>query len=265
MKPSFSRAFALALLAGGLALPATVLSLLATSSSPVAAHTESDLVAVPAGSEATVTLRPTHGSDGSPTVEVAIRAPVANATAGDVAGWTATAAPDGAGRTVLTWTGGSLAANAKGAFPVTFPTPNTPGVLLTFPAVQSCANGAELAWISGDPAADNPAPRLLILPAGSEPAATIDDVALDAPGRDQLVAIVDVDNPAGTTTTVAPPITAPPTTAAPATTSQTTTPPDDAGGDDGDDDGDGALPIALGVVVVAAAGGGLVAWRRRQG
>ena len=52
---------------------------------------------------------------------------------------------------------------------------------------------------------------MLVLPAGSEPAATIDDVPLDAPGREQLVAIVDVDNPQATPTTTS----APTTTAAP--------------------------------------------------
>jgi uncharacterized protein YcnI len=234
------------------------------------AHTEVDLVAVPAGSDATVTLRPTHGCDGRPTVEVAIRAPVPAATAGEVDGWTATATSDGAGRTVLTWTGGSLPATATGAFPVTFTAPDTPGALLTFPAVQRCDDGAELAWISGDPGADNPAPRLLILPAGSDPAATIDDVAPDAPGRDQLVAIVDVDNPNATTT--APPTTAPDTSvAAPSTTAVDTGPEDSTdgdGGDDSDDGGDsssGALPIAFGAVAVVAAGGAFVLWRQRRG
>ena len=53
-----------------------------------------------------------------------------------------------------------------------------------------------------------------MLPAGSEPATTIDDVALDVPGRDRLVAVIDVDNPNETTTT----------TAAPTTVAATTTP-----------------------------------------
>jgi uncharacterized protein YcnI len=251
-----------ALVAGGLALSAV-------PSAPATAHTEVDLVAVPAGSDATVTLRPTHGCDDSPTVEVAIRAPVPGATAGAVDGWTATATPDGTGRTVLTWTDGSLPATATGAFPVTFTAPDTPGTLLTFPAVQRCDNGAELAWISGDPAAENPAPRLLILPAGSEPAATIDDVAPDAPGRDQLVAIVDVDNPNATTT--APPTTAAdPSVVAPSTAPEDAAPEDAAGdgsGDDSDDDdsSSGALPIVFGAVAVLAAGGAFVLWRQRRG
>ncbi|NLD76442.1 MAG: DUF1775 domain-containing protein [Acidimicrobiales bacterium] len=161
-----------------------------------AAHTESDLVAVAAGDHATLTLKPTHGCEGSPTVEVAIQAPVVGATAVDVDGWTATSTDDAAaGTTVLEWTGGSLPADAEGAFPVEFTVPDTVGELLLFPAVQVCENGQEMAWIDGDPEGETPAPRILVLEAGSPSAATIDDVPADAPGRDQLTAIVDVDNP----------------------------------------------------------------------
>ena len=197
------------------------------------AHTESDLVAVPAGSEATVTLKPTHGCAGSPTVKVRIRAEVPGATAGPVDGWTATATPDGEGRTVLEWTGGSLPADATGAFPVHFTAPDAPGELLLFPAIQTCANGEDYAWIQGDPNGEYPAPRLLILPADARPAATFDDVPPDAPGRDQLVAIVDVDNPGATT----PPETTtdqPPTTEAGESTATTAASAAAATGDDGD-------------------------------
>ncbi|MET0460747.1 MAG: DUF1775 domain-containing protein, partial [Ilumatobacteraceae bacterium] len=183
-----------------------------------AAHTGSDVVAVPAGAEATVTLEPTHGCGESPTVAVRIRAPFPDAVAEDVEGWTATATPDGAGNTVLEWTGGLLPTDEEGAFPVEFVAPDAPGTLLTFPAIQVCADGAELAWISGDPNDEFPAPRVLVLPAGSEAAATIDDVPLDAPGRDQLVNIVDVDNPQATPSTTPPTTTPPPPTSAPAPT-----------------------------------------------
>ena len=170
-------------------------------SSAASAHTEPDHVAVPAGAEATVSLKPAHGCGESPTVAVSIRAPVAGAEAGVVDGWTATATPDDEGRTVLEWTGGTLPADEEGAFPVTFTAPETVGELLTFPSIQRCENGEELAWISGDPADEFPAPRVLVLPPGSAPAATIDDVPADAPGREQLTAVVDIDNPDATTTT----------------------------------------------------------------
>jgi periplasmic copper chaperone A len=254
----------------------------ATAGGSVLAHTETDLVAVPAGSEAVASLRPTHGCNGSPTVTVRIQAPLEGAVAEPVDGWQESASPDGAGNTVLEWSGGVLPADTTGAFPVSFNVPDEPRTLLVFPAVQRCEDGQELAWINGDPAADYPAPRVLVLPVGSEPAASIDDVPLDAPGRDQLVAIVDVDAPTTTiTTTPIPATTQPPATTAVAPT--TTAPPDgvvtttartevtsapsttiaEPGGDDDDDDGAPVVFVAVLVAVLAAATA-VVAIRRRR-
>lgn len=220
---------------------------------PAAAHTDSDYVAVPTGAQATVKLKPTHGCGESPTVRVSIRAPLPGAVAGAVGGWTATAGTteaDGEGRTVLEWAGGSLPSHETGEFPVTFTAAGEPGDLLIFPAVQVCANGEELAWIEGDPGGEFPAPRLLLLAAGSEPAETIEDVPLDAPGRDQLVAIIDVDDPSSDTTT---------TTAATRSDEATAPPVEDA-----DDDSASAL-VALGIAALAVlAGGGVLMARRRK-
>lgn len=231
--------------------------------SPVAAHTDTDLVAVAAGDDATLTLEPTHGCDGSPTVEVAIQAPVIGAVAGEVDGWTATSTDDPAsGTTVLEWTGGSLPDDATGAFPVMFAVPDDVGQLLVFPSVQVCENGEELSWIDGDPDGEYPAPRVLVLAAGSEPATSIDDVPADAPGRDQLTAVVDVDNPRATTTVPGETGTTDPAADDPATD------PDEAPSDmtisaapvdaavdgaDEDDDDSSALPIVVGGVVLVAA------------
>ena len=205
------------------------------ASSSASAHTDTDLVAVPAGEDATVTFRPQHGCGDSPTIAVSVRVPVPGAEAEDVDGWSVSTTQDDQGRSVVEWTGGSLPPDQAGAFPIEFVAPDSVGELLTFPAVQTCANGEELAWISGDPATEFPAPRLLILAPGSEPAATIDDVPLDAPGREQITAVIDVDNPAATTqpsaptsaapAPIAPATTAPATTAAPATTGPATTGP----------------------------------------
>ena len=244
-------------------------------------------MAVPAGSQSTVTLKPTHGCGDSPTVQVRIRAPMEGAVAEPVEGWTASSTPDGAGNTVLEWAGGPLPADTDGAFPVSFLAPDAPGLLLTFPAIQVCASGEELAWIDGDPQGEYPAPRVLVLPAGYEPAATIDDVPLDAPGRQQLVEVVDVDNPQAPTTSAPPaPTTAAPTTAPPAPTTVATTaaaPTTDDGVDDdrpapsttagstttvsADDEGSGGSTaiVAAGVVgVVAASGAGAVMVTRRR-
>ncbi len=236
---------------------------------PASAHTEADVVAVPAGREATVSLRPTHGCGDSPTIAVAVRAPVEGATAKAVDGWTATATDDGEGNTVVEWTGGVLPVDQTGAFPVTFTAPDQPGLLMLFPSVQTCEDGSELSWISGDPADEFPAPRVLVLPADQESATSVDQVSPDAPGRDQLTEIVDVDNPEGaepstettvpdeTATTVAD--TVPDTTAAPSTTAPA--PSDDgaiqADDDSSDDDSSNTgRNIAIAVVVVAILGGG---------
>jgi MYXO-CTERM domain-containing protein len=220
---------------------------------PAAAHTDSDVVAVPAGAPAEVTLKPTHGCGDSATIKVSTRVPVAGATAGEVDGWTATVALDDAGRTVIEWSGGPLLSDETGAFPVQFTAPDDVGELLLFPFLQECENGESLSWINGDPASDNPAPRLLILPAGSEPAPTIDDVPADAPGREQLTQVVDVDNPrepASTTTT----------NTASSGTSPTTI--EDAADDE---EGDPPWPaIVIGAVVALGLGGLGVHRLRRQ-
>ena len=254
--------------------PAVLLATLVVAlglTAPASAHTEADVVAVPAGREATVSLKPTHGCGDSPTIAVAVRAPVEGATAKTVDGWTATATADGEGNTVVEWTGGVLPVDQTGTFPVTFTAPDQPGLLMLFPSVQTCEDGSELSWISGDPADEFPAPRVLVLPADQDSATSVDQVAPDAPGRDQLTDIVDVDNPSvedpptettvpdETATTVAD--TGSDTTVGPSTTD--TTPSDDdvvARSDDDssdDDSSDTGRNIAIAVVVVALLGGGV--------
>lgn len=268
---------------------------------PASAHTEAEYVAVPAGDEVTVHFAPTHGCSGSPTTGVSVRVPAPGAAAGEVDGFTATAEADGE-RTVLRWTGGSIPADEEGEFPITFTVPDRVGELLLFPTVQTCAEG-EIAWIDGDPEGEYPAVRILVLAAGSEAARSIDDVPADAPGRDQLTAIVDVDNPTASTTqppaTTAPvassavppattaavvttgaPVTTEPdattiagaptttlaagaTTAAPATTAAAT-PTTEVDEDDGSG---AATAVFIGVIVVVVLGAGagvLIARRNRE-
>jgi uncharacterized protein YcnI len=169
-----------------------VASVLAVGTAPASAHTDSDVVAVAGGTQATVSFEPAHGCGSSPTVGVSIRVPVRGATPGEVPGWTATAVDDEDGA-VLEWRGGVLPSDQPGRFPVTLPVPDEPGQLLLLPSIQTCEDGQELAWLDPSPTGQRPAPRLLILAPGSPPAATIDQVPANAPGRDQLIEIVDGD------------------------------------------------------------------------
>jgi periplasmic copper chaperone A len=210
---------------------------------------------VAAGSTATVTFEPEHGCGDSPTVDMKIQSPVAGATALDKQGWTATSTADADGNTVLEWSGGSQPADEAGAFQVRFTVPDAVGTLLAFPAVQTCENGAQETWIETDPGAEQPAPQLLVLAAGSQPAATIDDVPEDAPGRDQLasLAAADDDEDAAATTTVA---------GAPASTAATATAAASSGGG-GSSTGWIVAAVIAAVVIVGAVVAVIV--RRRGG
>ena len=201
---------------------------LAIAPAVASGHTEASAIAVPAGEEAAVAFAPEHGCGESPTIGIRIQAPVPDARAEAVEGWTATATPDGAGNTVLEWTGGLLPADQEGSFPVELLVPDAVGTLLAFPAIQRCENGEELAWIGTAPGDEYPAPQVLVLPPGSEPAATLDDVPADAPGRDLLVALLTNaapdDDPSAPTSVVTPTTPAPATATTPTTAAPTTTP-----------------------------------------
>jgi uncharacterized protein YcnI len=225
-------------------------AVLMLSGAIASAHTEPDVIAIAAGGDATVVLKPNHGCGDSPSTKVSTRVPVSGARGGQVNGWVVTQSEDGEGRTVIDWTGGSLPSDQTGAFPIEFTAPATPGTILTFPFVQECANGEDLAWIDGDPAGEYPAPRLLILPPGSEAATTIDDVPVGVPGRDQLVAILDVDGVASSTTS---------TTAPESSTTVSSVARDKAA----DEDESSSLPLVVGGAGLVAVVISAMAWRRR--
>jgi hypothetical protein len=150
-----------------------------------------------------------------------VQSPVAGSTAVERDGWTATSMPQADGTTVLQWSGGSQPADEEGAFQVRFPVPDAVGTLLVFPAVQQCENGEQEAWIETGPDAESPAPQLLVLPAGAEPAVTLDDVPADAPGRDLLVAALSGEAANDDAAGGAAPATPEPTTTAAAATTTT--------------------------------------------
>lgn len=223
--------------------------------SPASAHADADAVAAATGSTITINFRPNHGCGPSPTVEVAIQVPVAGATAGPVDGWQESSTPSGDDKTVLEWTGGSLPTTETGSFPVTLTLPDTVGKMVTFPAVQVCENDEELSWLNGDPESDYPVPRILVLPAGTATAFTVDEVPANAPGRDLLNAVIDT-----TTTTTTPATSSPTDTTAESESTASTlvlTPPESTS--TSVDEGFNMEPLVVAAIaIVVTVGGGLL-------
>lgn len=133
---------------------------------PAFAHAEPQVAELPAGSTQMIPFEVSHGCDGSPTVQVALRVPagVTSVSAPDKPGWSSTIAAD-----TVTWTGGPLPADDPDTFPVTVTLPETPGVELVWPLVQTCEHG-QLAWIeTGDGELEYPAPVIRLGPPETSP------------------------------------------------------------------------------------------------
>ncbi len=106
----------------------------------------------PAGSRQTLSFVVEHGCGSSPTTKLAVKLPkgVTKPTPINPKGWTSNVKGD-----LVTWSGGSLAANVKATFELTVTLPTTKGTHV-FPMVQTCVKGT-LRWIEG-PKSDYPAP-----------------------------------------------------------------------------------------------------------
>ena len=246
-------------------LVAINLLVVGVAASGASAHTEADVVAVPAGTEATVTLKPTHGCGSSPTVEVAIQAPVEGAVAADVAGWQATST-DGDGTTVLEWTGGSLAADQVGAFPVSFSVPDSVAncspsrPCRSAPTARNWPGSAAIPPPSTPPLGSSCWHRVLPPPPPSTRFLPM------PPARASLTEVVDVDNPASNTTSTSTSTTTEPTSTTTSTSTTTDPPeaPDQAEeSDSSDDSASGWLVVGAGVLALGAGAG--VVWMRRRG
>lgn len=79
----------------------------------------------------------------------------------------------------VTWTGGEIAPGEFDEFGMSARVPEEAGTELVFPAVQTYSSGEVVRWI-GEPDADQPAPRVAVLPPAEEeeeeqPAAGEDD------------------------------------------------------------------------------------------
>jgi len=127
-----------------------------------AAHTEADTHTDASGAT-TVTLDVGHGCDAKPTVGLRVQLPAGatNVDAESPTGWTATVTP-----TELDWTGPALAADAHHEFSFSVMLIQPAGTVVTFPTIQQCTDGAELAWIEttvpGQPEPPHPAPSIVV-------------------------------------------------------------------------------------------------------
>jgi uncharacterized protein YcnI len=127
------------------------------------AHAEIGPENVPANSVSTFVLR-VEGEEDSATTKIAMRLPsgVTNVKPEPAPGWKA----NRAGR-VVTWTGGRIPQGQSAKFEVTAHFPNSPGKTLTFPTVQTYADGTVVRWI-GAPSSETPAPTISLTAAAAQ-------------------------------------------------------------------------------------------------
>lgn len=197
-------------------------SLAALTALPAAAHVTANPSTTEAGSYALVAIRVPHGCEGAATAKVEVQVPegVVSVTPEDVPGWSATT-EDGPydepvelhgtevteGVRVVTWTaddGQELGDDRFRDFGLSVRLPDAAGRTLAFPAIQTCVDGAEAAWIetSDDPDAelDMPAPTITLTGAegdGHGAAAPSDDAEGAAVAPDTLPAAADAAGDAG--------------------------------------------------------------------
>lgn len=219
-----------------------VVALVATVAGPAAAHVDIEPTEAVAGSTVVVTFSFHHGKDGADTTALEVQLPPGAEVVGTPTkdGWEVevreTDPP------VVVWSGGRVPDGVEETFPLEVRLPAEPGEV-RFPAVQ-VGDAGELAWIAdegGASEADNPAPRMVLVP--------------------------DPDAPATTTTEVPTE-----TTQAPTTTAADGDVDDEVGVGmiDGGltDDDEGGVPAAVVVLLVLAAAGAVGAalwWRSRGG
>jgi uncharacterized protein YcnI len=128
------------------------------------AHAEITPKRIPAASSSTFVLI-VAGEEPALTTKVAVRLPpgLSNVKPAPVRGWQANF-----GGRVITWTGGRIPTGQNGEFKIAALFPDTPGKTLTFPTVQTYANGTVVRWI-GAPSSETPAPTILLTAAAEPP------------------------------------------------------------------------------------------------
>jgi uncharacterized protein YcnI len=129
------------------------------------AHAEATPAKVRAGSVATIVIR-VEGEEPAPATKIAVQVPqeLSDVKPRPTPGWKLTRS----GR-VITWSGGEIAQEAFGRFAFSARMPDAPaGTELTFPTVQTYANGKVVHWI-GEESSDTPAPHVSLTAAKRPP------------------------------------------------------------------------------------------------
>ena len=193
------------------------------------AHIEPNVSEVPASEPVTVAFNLEHGCDGAPTTQLDMQIPedITDAQPVDKEGWTGSVA-DG----VVTFAGGSQPGDQDTDFSITFTAPDTPGIELRFPIVQTCGT-TEVAWIEESEDDELPAPVVMVGEGGSAPVTAGEH---DDEGGDEEAT----------------------------TTTASGTSDEEAAADSDDDDSSVAPWLIGGAVVVIVVGGGIYLLRPRS-
>lgn len=129
------------------------------------AHAEATPEKVRAGSVVTIVIR-VEGEESVPATKIAVQLPqgLSEVKPRPTSGWKLTKS----GR-VVAWAGGEIAEGKFGRFAFSARMPDAPaGTELTFPTVQTYANGKVVHWIGAE-TSDTPAPRVRLTAARRPP------------------------------------------------------------------------------------------------
>ena len=134
---------------------------------PASAHTEAEARSGASGIT-DVTLTITHGCDGKPTDAMRVQLPAGSrsVTAQNPDGWTSTVTG-----TEIDWSGPGLSPDQHHEFSFSIGLTGAAGSTVTFPTIQKCPDGAEIAWIQetvpGQAEPEHPTPAIVIPVGGS--------------------------------------------------------------------------------------------------
>ncbi len=141
--------------------PLLAILALAALAVPVAAHVHTGVTEARPGERVEIALEIGHGCAGKPTtgLRVAIPPGLEKVEALPAEGWQTAVSP-----TEVSWSGGTLGDHDKGRFALAATVSGDATGQIVLPIIQVCGDET-LRWIDPDPAADNPAPSIRVLPA----------------------------------------------------------------------------------------------------